>query len=146
MDGKISRNGTIDLIQEFAELDGAMAWPALTDDRSRGDVQRSEETGGAMALVIVSATLNLARAASEGSAGYGSAPESDSSHPRTAPAHDEEGSCTSRRCLAPCRPTADRWIVETSRCDEDATRTPPNGGPRGFTQTRPFPQTRTGPN
>src|SRR5258707_1604694 len=60
MDGKIGRNGTIDLIQEFAELDGAMAWPALTDDRSRGDVQRSEETGGAMAFVIVSATLNLA--------------------------------------------------------------------------------------
>src|SRR5258708_26423963 len=60
MDGKISRNGTIDLIQEFAEFDGAMAWPALTDYRSRGDVQRSEETGGAMALVIGSATLNLA--------------------------------------------------------------------------------------
>src|SRR5258708_35192302 len=76
-----------------------------------------------MALVIVSATLNLARAASEGSAGYGSAPESDSSHPRTAPAHDEEGSCTSRRCLAPCRPTADRWIVETSPCRYDPTPT-----------------------
>src|ERR1700720_2281309 len=60
MDSKISRNGTIDLIQEFAELDGAMAWPALTDHRSRGDVQRSEEAGGAMALVIVSLTLNLA--------------------------------------------------------------------------------------
>src|SRR5258706_10630941 len=60
MDGKISRNGTIDLIQEFAELDGAMALPALTDYRSRGDVKSSEETGGAMALVIGSATLNLA--------------------------------------------------------------------------------------
>src|SRR5258706_8385501 len=142
MDGKISRNGTIDLIQEFAELDGAMAWPALTDDRSRGDVQRSEETGGAMALVIVSATLNLARAASEGSAGYGSAPESDSSHPRTAPAHDEEGSCTSRRCLAPCRPTADRWIVETSRCDEDATRTPARCGSPWIDSSRSLPPTR----
>ena len=31
MDGKIGRNGTIDLIQEFAELDGAMAWPAFAD-------------------------------------------------------------------------------------------------------------------
>jgi hypothetical protein len=29
MDGKIGRNGTIDPIQEFAELDGAMAWPGL---------------------------------------------------------------------------------------------------------------------
>jgi hypothetical protein len=60
MDGKLGRNGTIDLIQEFAELDGAMAWPALTDHRSRGDVQRSEEAGGAMALVIMRSTLNLA--------------------------------------------------------------------------------------
>ena len=32
MDGKIGRNGTIDLIQEFAELLGAMAWPAFADD------------------------------------------------------------------------------------------------------------------
>jgi hypothetical protein len=29
MDGKIGRNGAIDLLQELAELDGAMAWPAL---------------------------------------------------------------------------------------------------------------------
>src|SRR5882724_10450741 len=122
MDGKLSRNGTIDLIQEFAELDGAMAWPALTDHRSRGDVQRSEEAGGAMAQVIVSAALHLAGQHGKDRLGYGSAPESDSSHPRTAPAHDAEGSDTSRRCLAPCRPTADRWIVERSRCDEDAAR------------------------
>ena len=58
MDRKIGRNGTIDLIQEFAELDGALAWPALTDHRSRGDIQRCEEAGGGKALVIVSATLN----------------------------------------------------------------------------------------
>ena len=32
MDGKIGGNNTINLIQEFAELDGAMAWPALTLD------------------------------------------------------------------------------------------------------------------
>jgi len=50
MDGKLSRNGTIDLIQEFAELDGPMAWPALPDHRSRGDVQRSEQAGGAWRL------------------------------------------------------------------------------------------------
>jgi hypothetical protein len=37
-----------------------MAWPALTDPCSVGDIQRFEEAGGAMALVIVSATLNLA--------------------------------------------------------------------------------------
>jgi hypothetical protein len=38
MDGKMGRNVAIDLIQEFAELHGAMAWPALADHRSRGDV------------------------------------------------------------------------------------------------------------
>src|SRR6267143_2301900 len=42
MDGKIGRNGTIDLIQEFAELDSAMAWPALADHRPGGDVQGRE--------------------------------------------------------------------------------------------------------
>src|SRR4029077_18164095 len=60
MDAKLWRNGTIDPVQEFAELDSAMAWPALADHRSRGDVQRSEQAGGAMALVIVRATLHLA--------------------------------------------------------------------------------------
>src|ERR1700688_4715103 len=60
MDGKIGRNGAIDLLQEFAELDGAMAWPALADHCSRGDVQSSEKTGGAMAFVIVGAALGLA--------------------------------------------------------------------------------------
>jgi hypothetical protein len=66
------------------------------------------------------------RAASEESADCGSGPESDSdsSHPRTAPAHDAAGSGTSRRYLAPCRPTADHWITETFRCDEDATQRP----------------------
>src|SRR5208337_18610 len=59
MDGKIGRNGAIDLLQEFAELDGAMAWPALADHRSRGDVQGREKTGGAMAFVIVGAALGL---------------------------------------------------------------------------------------
>src|SRR6266850_2550562 len=58
MDGKIGRNGTIDLLQEFAELDGTMVWPALTDHRSRGDVQRREEAGGAMAFVIVGGPLD----------------------------------------------------------------------------------------
>ena len=60
MDRKIGSNGTIDLVQELAELDGAVPWPALTDHRSRADVQRSQEAGGAMALVLVSSTLRLA--------------------------------------------------------------------------------------
>jgi len=61
MDGKIGRNGAIDLLQEFAELNGAMAWPALPDHGSRGDVQGSEKAGGAMTLVIVGAAFGLAR-------------------------------------------------------------------------------------
>src|SRR5271169_179983 len=60
MDSKIGRNGAIDLIQEFAELDGAMAWPALADDRPGGNVQSREKAGGAMAFVIVGAALDLA--------------------------------------------------------------------------------------
>src|SRR6266404_206324 len=36
-----------------------MAWPALADDRSCGDIQGSEQTRGAMALIIVSSTLGL---------------------------------------------------------------------------------------
>ncbi len=59
MDGKIGRNGAIDLLQEFAELDDAMAWPALADHRSRGDVQGREKAGGAVAFVIVGAALGL---------------------------------------------------------------------------------------
>ena len=59
MDGKIGGNNTIDLIQEFAELDGAMVWPAPADHRSRSDVQGREKAGRAMAFVIVGATLNL---------------------------------------------------------------------------------------
>src|ERR1700738_3035853 len=59
MDGQISGNCTIDMLQELAELNRPMAWPALADDRSRGDIQGSEQTGGAMALVVVSSTLGL---------------------------------------------------------------------------------------
>lgn len=51
----------------------------------------------------------LGRAASEVSAGCGSAPESGSFHPRTTPSRDAEDSYTNRRCLALCRPTGDRW-------------------------------------
>jgi len=60
MDRKIGRNGTINLAQELAELDGAVAWPALADHHPRGDVQRSEEAAGAMAFVLDSSTLPLA--------------------------------------------------------------------------------------
>src|SRR5580700_7656064 len=60
MNHQIGRNDTIDLLQKLAELDGAVPWPALTDHRSGGDVQGSEEAGGAMALVLVSSTLRLA--------------------------------------------------------------------------------------
>src|SRR5258708_6148677 len=59
MDRKIGRNVAIDLLQELAELDGAMAWPAPADHRSRGDVQGREKAGCAMAFVIVSSTLGL---------------------------------------------------------------------------------------
>src|SRR2546426_2488335 len=59
MNSKIGGNDTINLVQKLAELNGSMARPALADHRSCGDVQGSEETGCAMALVIVSAAFGL---------------------------------------------------------------------------------------
>src|SRR3972149_6339094 len=59
MNSKIGGNNAINPVQELAELDGSMARPALTDHRSCGDVQGSEETGCAMTLVIVSSAFGL---------------------------------------------------------------------------------------
>jgi hypothetical protein len=49
-----------DLVEEFAELAGAMAGVAFTDDGAGGDVERGEQRGGAMALVVVAPARRLA--------------------------------------------------------------------------------------
>jgi hypothetical protein len=57
MDVQLSWDGSVDLRQEFLELDGAMAGVQRADDFPRGDVQRGEETARARALVVVSRAL-----------------------------------------------------------------------------------------
>lgn len=59
MDGKISRNGTIDLFQELAEFDGSIARPAFPNRRSPGDVQGRKEAGCATACVIMGSAFGL---------------------------------------------------------------------------------------
>ena len=46
-------HGPVDPAEEGQELLGAVAWHAVADDQARLDVQRGEERGGAMALVIM---------------------------------------------------------------------------------------------
>ena len=46
-------HGPVDAAQETQELPGAVAWHAFPDDQARFDVQRGEERGGAMALVVM---------------------------------------------------------------------------------------------
>ena len=46
-------HGPVDAAQKAQELPGAVAWHAFPDDQARLDVQRGEECGGAVALVVV---------------------------------------------------------------------------------------------
>ena len=59
---EVGWHGRLDLIEELAELDGAMARIAFADHPSGGDVKGSEQRGGAMALVVVAAPRRLAGA------------------------------------------------------------------------------------
>ena len=47
------QDGAVDAAQELQELPGAMAGQALADDHAGFDIERGEQRGGAMALVIV---------------------------------------------------------------------------------------------
>jgi len=100
-----------------------MAWPALTITDPVAMSNAAKRLVVAMALCNRECDARLAGQHLEGSAGYGSAPESDSFHPRTAQRMMRRVQVQADDVSAPCRPAADRWIVETSRCDEDATRT-----------------------
>jgi hypothetical protein len=59
MNCQIGGNRSIDMLQELAELAGAMTRPTLADHRPGGDVQGSEKIGGAMAEVVVGSTFDL---------------------------------------------------------------------------------------
>ena len=62
VDLEVGRHVGLDVIQELAELHAAVAPIALSDDLACGDVKGCEERGRAVALVIVSAPLDLPRA------------------------------------------------------------------------------------
>jgi hypothetical protein len=49
MNIEITGDSLLDLVEEAAELGRAMAGIALADDRTRGDVERGEERGRAVA-------------------------------------------------------------------------------------------------
>ena len=46
-------HGSVDAAQEAQEIPGTVAWHTLPDDQALFDVQRGEERGGAMALVVM---------------------------------------------------------------------------------------------
>jgi hypothetical protein len=52
----------LDLVEEAAELAGAVAIVALADDDAGGDVEGGEQRGRAVAGVVVAATRRLAGA------------------------------------------------------------------------------------
>ena len=62
MDVEIGRHVTLDLVEELAELDGAVTREALADDVAGGDVEGREQRSDAVALVVVSAASVLRRA------------------------------------------------------------------------------------
>ena len=61
MDVEIGRHGLLDLRQEFAEFDCAVALVAAADDPTGSDVQGGEQRGRAVALVVMAAPLDLPR-------------------------------------------------------------------------------------
>ena len=53
MDVETAWDGSLDLVEELAELGGAVAAVALADDLACRDVQGGEQRGRAVALVVV---------------------------------------------------------------------------------------------
>lgn len=60
VDVQVERHLRIDLLEEVEKLGGAMPLVAFADDKARGDIERREERGGAMADIAVRATLGHA--------------------------------------------------------------------------------------
>src|SRR5882757_7113594 len=55
VDIETSRDGSLDLVEEFAELDGAVAGIAFADDLAARDVESREERGRAVPGVVMAA-------------------------------------------------------------------------------------------
>ena len=71
---EIAGDGCFDLVEEIAELAGAVARIALADDGAGGDVERGEQRRRAMALIVVASPRRPGQGASAASAGCGRAP------------------------------------------------------------------------
>ena len=61
MDVQIGRHSCVDLVEELAELDGAVALVALSDHLAGLYVKGGEERGRAMPDIVVRTALDLAR-------------------------------------------------------------------------------------
>jgi hypothetical protein len=61
VDVEIGWHGLFDRGQEPAEFDGAVALVATADDPAGGDVKNREQRGRAVALVVMTASLDLSR-------------------------------------------------------------------------------------
>src|SRR3984893_13947734 len=62
MDVELAWHCGLDLIQELAELGGAMATVALADNLAGGEVEGSEQRGRSMADIVMAAPRRLAGA------------------------------------------------------------------------------------
>src|ERR1700686_4957396 len=71
---KISRHGGLDLVEELAELDGAVAPVAFSDHSAGGNVEGGKQRGGAVTLVVVAAPRRLGRAHRQAWVGPGRRP------------------------------------------------------------------------
>ena len=60
---EIGRHGGFDLIEEAAELGGAVAAIAVADDPAGGNVEGGEQRGRAMAFVVMAAPRRPGRGA-----------------------------------------------------------------------------------
>ena len=69
MDVELVGNGAVDEVQEPSELDGPVAIGHVGDDLARGDVEGHVEIGGAVAFVVVGASLGESRAQREDGSG-----------------------------------------------------------------------------
>ena len=86
MDVEIGRDVAVEMIKKGEELLMPMARLALRDDRAVEHVERGEQGGGAVSIVVVGDALDVAQAPSAAPAGCAPGPGLGSSRPRTAPA------------------------------------------------------------
>src|SRR5947209_6316139 len=97
VDIEVGRHLGFDRVQELAELDGAMAAVQRADHPAGFQVQRGEQRGRTVPLIIVGPSLRLARTKGATAVASGPAPESAISRLRRRPRRDRAGSCTGPR-------------------------------------------------